>query len=204
MDDSIAPEAQWVYRVGMNQKSKFPVAAALGLAFLTGGLLPERGFADGGVVLEQSQAAGLTATIMASPFPLRAGPADFSVLLQAGGQPVLDAEVSMRWTSSGTGQEWLPPCCSMQTEGGSLQASRGHSGNRLLYSAIVPITSSGPGKLDVAISSQGETSYLTLDLDAAPAPAPILAYWPWLAMTPAAILLFGLHQRITSGRRQPL
>lgn len=167
-----------------------------------GGMSLPSALADGGVILASRDVGGMQATILGSPSPLRAGPADISILLQEDGVPVLDAEVTMRWTSLGAGQEWLPPCCSMKTEGAGLVAKRGHGRNQLLYSAILPLTSSGPGKLDLAITRGGEPLLLVLDLEVVPAPAPVLAYWPWLAMTPVAILLFSLHQHITASRRR--
>lgn len=152
---------------------------------------------DGGVLMGKEDWGSLRASVFASPAPLRAGPTDISVLLQADGKPVLAAVVSFRWTSLGSGKEWLPPCCSMSSDKEEIPAMLGHSGNRLLYSAMLPIKSSGPGRLDIQVEYEGQTHHASFELSAAPPPPASARYWPWLAMTPLAIAGFVLHQRLT-------
>lgn len=164
-------------------------------SILLASVLPSLVWADGGAVMATRNVEGMRVMIFASPTPLRAGPADISVFLEEAGQPVLDAEIALRWTSSGAGEKWLPPCCSMETDGAP--ASRNHSQNKLLYSAMLPIKSSGEGKLDLHIVRADQTLDLTFDAVAQPARPPVLAYLPWLAMTPIAVGLFALHQHIT-------
>jgi hypothetical protein len=152
---------------------------------------------DGGVLIGKEDWGNLRVSVFAAPAPLRAGPADLSVLLQSGTEPVLAAEVSFRWTSAGGGKEWLPPCCSMASDNEVMPAVLGHSGNRLLYSAMVPIKASGPGHLDIQVKYDGKTHHASFQLSAAPPPAASARYWPWLAMTPLAIAGFVVHQHLT-------
>ena len=152
--------------------------------------------ADGGAVIATSKESGLDITVFASPSPLRAGPADISVLVQKNGEPVLDAEVSVRWTATGQGEEWQPPCCSMKTDGRAVSATRGHSQNKFLYSAVLPITASGDGKLDVRIERGENEATLSAEVSALRAAPPAAAYWPWLAISPAAIAAFAVNQRL--------
>jgi len=152
---------------------------------------------DGGVLIGKQDWGSLQASVFGSPVPLRAGPADVSVLLQADGKPALTAIVSFRWTSLGGGKEWLPPCCSMSSDKEEIPAMLGHSGNRLLYSAMLPIKSSGDGRLDIQVEYEGQTHHASFELSAAPPPPASARYWPWLAMTPLAIVGFVLHQRIS-------
>ncbi len=157
-------------------------------------------WADGGVLVGKQEWGTLRASVFGSPSPLRAGPADISVLLQDDGKPALTAVVSFRWTSLGGGEEWLPPCCSMTTDKEVTPAALGHSGNRLLYSAMLPIKSSGPGHLDIQVEHDGQTHHASFELTAAPPPPASARYWPWLAITPLAIAGFVLHQQITRPR----
>ncbi len=154
-------------------------------------------FGDGGVLLGKTDWGSLRASVFGSPAPLLAGPADISVLLQDSGKPALNAAVTFRWTSLGGGKEWLPPCCSMATDKEVIPAVIGHSGNRLLYSAMLPIKSSGPGRLDIQVKYDGQTHHASFELSAAHPPSAPVRYWPWLAMTPLAIVGFVLHQRIS-------
>jgi hypothetical protein len=160
-------------------------------------------YGDGGVIVGRADWGDLNATVFASPAPLRAGPTDFSVLVQKQGQTELDAKVRLRWTSLGTETEWLPPCCSMKTDLGTVTAKRGHSGNQLLFGTVLAIPTSGPGKLDIEVEHAGEIRHASLELSAGKPPAAPTRYWPWLAITPLAILGFLLHQNITHHRLRP-
>lgn len=156
--------------------------------------------ADGGAVIAKEKVNGLNLTVFASPFPLRAGPADISVLVQDDkGQAILDATVGLGWTTSApaASTDWLPPCCSMATLLGQTPALRTHSQNKLLYGAILPIRSAGPSEISVTVSRDGKESSLTVPVTATPPRAPLLAYWPLLAFPPVAIGLFTLHQRLS-------
>jgi len=154
--------------------------------------------ADGGVILARQTINGLDLTVFASPVPLQAGPVDVSVLVQAAGETMLDAEVNVSWSpTSSASADWLPPCCSMTTNPDKIPATRSHSQNKFLYSAIVPIRSSGPSELVIRASSGGREALLSCDIITAPPRAPALAYWPFLALPPFAVAGFALHQRLS-------
>ncbi len=160
-------------------------------------------FADGGAIIARETINGLDLTVFASPFPLRAGPADVSVLVQdAKGKAVLDAAVEMSWTTTSSATaDWLPPCCSMGTAPGKTPALRTHSQNKLFYGAILPVRSAGPSEISVTVKTAGAEATLSIPVEVAPPRAPALAYWPLLALPPVAVGLFALHQRLS--RRRP-
>jgi hypothetical protein len=156
--------------------------------------------ADGGVVIARQSINGLDLTVFASPVPLHAGPLDVSVLVQDAntGETALDAAVNVSWSpTSSASPDWLPPCCSMTTNLDKIPAIRGHSQNKFLYSAIVPVSSSGPSELVIRATSGGREALLSCDIIAAPPRAPALAYWPFLALPPFAVAGFALHQRLS-------
>ena len=157
-------------------------------------------WADGGVIIAKETVNRLNLTVFASPVPLRAGPADVSVLVQdAKGRAVLDASVELAWTSANptAATDWLPPCCSMATAFGQTPALRTHSQNKLLYGALLPIRNAGASEISVTVKSPQGDARLTIPITAAPPRAPLLAYWPLLAFPPVAIGLFAVHQRLS-------
>ncbi|HEY5770689.1 MAG TPA: hypothetical protein VIS71_12665 [Terrimicrobium sp.] len=153
--------------------------------------------ADGGAILARQTINGLGLTVFASPAPLRAGPVDVSVLVQDGETSVLDATVEVAWLASpSSSPEWLPPCCSMETSAERIPAIRAHSNNRLLYSAIVPMKSSGPSKLTISVAQGDRKASLSCDIDVRPPLPPAVAFWRWLVFPPVAIAGFVLHQNL--------
>jgi hypothetical protein len=183
---------------------RLPVSASprlsLAASFLLVLLSLCHAWADGGAIIARETVNGLNLTVFASPAPLRAGPADVSVLVQdAQGRAVLDAAVELGWSSPmpASSSDWLPMCCSMATALGQTPALRTHSQNKLLYGAILPIRNAGESEISVSVKSpQGEAS-LTIPVNAAPPRAPLFAYWPLLAFPPVAIGLFAAHQRLS-------
>lgn len=165
------------------------------LAFL---LLPALAQADGGAIVAREKLDGMTATVFLAPVPLRAGPADVSVLLQdEGNRPVLNASVQTAWVRPAEGgEEWLPPCCSMSAAEGWQPATRGHSQNKLLYSAFVPIKNSGRSQLAFRIGREGKEQEFVVNLDAASPASPWTACWPFLAFPPVAIAGYALNRRL--------
>ncbi len=169
------------------------------MRFLLLMLFPGVLLADGGVILARETLNGLDVTVFASPIPLRAGPVDVSVLVQdaATQRALLDAEVHIAWSSvSSSSPEWMPPCCSMEKATDKIAATPAHSQNKLLYSAIVPVRSSGPSEFVVAVKTENREALLSCDVTAGPPRPPALAYWPWLALPPLAAAGFAMHQRI--------
>lgn len=161
-------------------------------------------FADGGAIIARETINGLDLTVFASPFPLRAGPVDVSVLVQdAKGKAVLDAAVELGWTTSSPAAptDWLPPCCSMGTALGKTPALRTHSQNKLLYGAILPVRSAGPSEISVTVKTAVTEASLAIPAQVSPPRAPALAYWPLFAFPPVAVGMFALHQRLARRSR---
>lgn len=161
--------------------------------------LTTQAWADGGAIISRQKVDNLDITVFASPAPLRAGPVDVSVLVQEAGSvaPVMDATVEVVWNGSPQAPvEWLPPCCSM----GALDrvsALRGHSQNKTLYSAIVPVKSAGPSQFSVRVQRGDVSAAISCDVQVQPPRSPILAYWPFLAFPPFFVAGFALHQRLS-------
>lgn len=161
-------------------------------------ILPGVLMADGGAILTRQTVNDLDITIFASPLPLRAGPVDVSVFVQEGKKAILDAEVEIAWSpSASSSPAWMPPCCSMEQSTDKIPATRAHSQNKLIYSAIVPVKSSGTSELVVRVKAPHREALLSTDITVGPPSSPALAYWPWLAFPPFAILGFALHQRLS-------
>lgn len=155
--------------------------------------------ADGGAILTRQTVDGLDITIFASPAPLRAGPTDVSVLVldPKTSQPVLDAAVDVTWAPPmEAANEWLPPCCQMMVAPTGIPAVRAHSQNKFLYSAMVPIKSSGESEITVRIKRDGQEIQVPTRVKVGPPAPPVVAYWPWLAFPFVGIAVFGLHQRL--------
>ncbi len=147
--------------------------------------------ADGGVVVGRHEEDSLQITVFAEPFPVRAGPVDFSVLLQNGQDPILDADVRLSLKQTGpSGEVYLAPCCSMQGANGSVAASRSHSGNKMLFSTIMTLPGSGTWELGVVVAREGKQQSFSVPLDVRPPLKPVQSWWPFLALLPAAILLY--------------
>jgi hypothetical protein len=164
-------------------------------------LFPGLLLADGGAILGRQTINGLGLTIFASPQPLRAGPVDVSVLVQDGKKAVLDAAVEIAWSpSSSSSPAWMPPCCSMDQNTDKIPATRAHSQNKLIYSAIVPVKASGASELIVRVKTADREALLSTDIMVGPPSPPALAYWPWLIFPPFAIAGFALHQRLSRRR----
>jgi len=162
-------------------------------------LLPVAAWADGGVILSQQTVGGIKLTLFGAPAPLRAGPVDVSLLVQEAGSkdPVLDATVDFTWKASASLQKaWMPPCCSMSAGTKGIPAPLGSGPNKLLYSAMVPISQGGPSQLIVHVNRSGQQATATVDITARPPEPPMITYWPWLAFPPLMILGFAVRQRL--------
>jgi len=141
--------------------------------------------ADGGAVVARAHEAGLLVTVFAAPVPLRAGPADVSVLVQDARDrsAVLDAEVFFEL--AGTGR-W--------------RADHAQATNRLLYAARLPIPSAGAWPLGVEVRADaGRAVSLTAELRAAEALPDVLRFWRWLLLPVLVVAVFLLHQRLREG-----
>ncbi len=162
--------------------------------------------ADGGAVLSQQITGPYRVTVFGSPSPLRAGPADLSVLVQdAGtGDPVLDRRITIEVTaaSPSPSEAWVPPCCSMKTPAGTIAATHAAAQNKLLYAANLLIPASGPHEITVLVDPAAPPVRVAAEVRP-PAP-PLEAYWAYLAFPPLAIFGFALNQRLRRRSSPPL
>jgi len=157
--------------------------------------------ADGGMPIGQSEADGLRITLFASPLPVRAGPMDAGVLVQEipSNRPAAGAEVrlSVRLVAGSTGRPVrMPAWCSTLAAGSDVLATSAHSANKLLVGAYLPLSEPGRWEVAVEVAHRGRVTRAVFPLDVAPPPPPLAAWWPFLAMVPAAIALYAWRARI--------
>ncbi|MFM8765912.1 MAG: hypothetical protein ACKOEZ_13925 [Spartobacteria bacterium] len=187
--------------------SSFATICCRGLLFLTlwfccAGISQ----ADGGRVLAEKTAGGYRVVLFGSPSPLRAGMADLSVFLEQAGKPspVLDAVVYFRLNklSRATPElAWRGSGC--VAPGQAVAATQGHSGNKLLYSAMLGIPEPGLWELGVSISQDGKRVDLPFELSIERALPPVLTWWPVVALMPLGILVY-LWRAYLLKKRRPL
>ncbi|MBM4265846.1 MAG: hypothetical protein FJ144_04420 [Deltaproteobacteria bacterium] len=156
------------------------VVAALGAA------VAAPSHADGGRVLLSEPLGASQVTVFLAPSPVRVGPADVTVLIQAGegGAAVLDARVELEMVPVLDGSP--PPT--------RLPALRGAATNQLLYGAQVDLFRPGAWRLRADVARGDESGSVETTFDVAPPAAPVTRYWPWLAIVPAVVAVFLLHQ----------
>jgi hypothetical protein len=163
--------------------------------------------ADGGAVLAQEKAGPWLVTLFGSPAPLRAGPADLSVMVQdaSTGAPVLAQRVSLKVQAAASpgSEAWVPPCCSMKKNVGVVEATHAAAQNKLLYAANLILPSSGAHDVIVRIGGDSPTSeLLTVPVKVEPPAPPLSHYWAWLAAPPLLVVVFGLNQRLRRRERR--
>ncbi len=147
-------------------------------------------WADGGTVRVRTQAGPFTVTVFTAPQPPAVGPVDVSVLVQdAGGAPVLDADVHVRLAG--------PDGVSVITR----DATRDVATNKLLYAAVADVPASGAWALAVDVRRGDAHGAVATAVPVGPAAPPWRALWAYLAFPPAGIALFALHQSLAKRRR---
>ncbi len=152
--------------------------------------------ADGGGVVASGRAGPLRASVLVSPTPLRAGPAEWSVLLQdAGGAPVLDAEVELELHRHGASGHHAHRV---------VAARREASTNRLLYSALVDLPEPGSWRVALRVTrgEHAQLGQLGFELPVGPATGRAVEHWRALLLPPVALGLFALHQWLSRGERR--
>ena len=148
-------------------------------------VLPQLSLADGGVVRTSQLAGPFVITVLSSPTPLRIGPADFSVLVQMRDSraPVLDADVALRLAPQHNDAPAI-----------TAAATRQAATNKLLYAALVELPIAGPWNLGAIVRHSSGSGEVVAEVIVEEPAAPLAAYWPYLFLPPAAVVLFALHQ----------
>ena len=152
-------------------------------------LLAARADGDGGAIQLRQADGPFLVTVFTAPTPLRAGPVDVSVLVQtrAGNDPVLDADVLVTLVSS-------------SGDGSAIRtaATRTQATNKLFYATAVNVPAEGSWELRATVRRGSDVANVGSSIAvAAPLPA-LLAYWPYLAFPPVAVVVFALHQWLRS------
>lgn len=146
-------------------------------------------FADGGVVRLKGEAGPFVVTLFSGE-PLRAGPADLSVLVQRreDGAAVLDAHVDLELEKPG-GEvvRWV--------------ASREQATNRLLQASTVDLDQEGRWKVRVAVRTVRGSGELAGEILVAAPQAPLARVWPLLAVPAAAVAWFVVLRWLRRRRR---
>ena len=162
--------------------------------------------ADGGTVIGQGRGEGMLVTVFAQPFPLRAGPVDFSILVQdeATRQPVLNATAGLRLKklSAPTPESaWTSPLCTMPGPDGRIPLTRSAANNKILYAAMPAVPEPGRWELSFDVIDGNRRATFSLKADAASPLGPWVAWWPALATLPAAIALYAWRAGLLRSRR---
>ena len=144
---------------------------------------------DGGLVRLSQTAGPFEITLFTAPTPLRAGPVDVSVLVQADHAPVLDAEVQVTLRAPGVERTAI--------------ATRAAATNKLLYAALLDVPEAGRWTLEAQVRVSERAATVSCEVDVAPPLPPVLVFWPYFALPAVVIALFALHQWLTRQAQTP-
>lgn len=150
--------------------------------------------ADSGTLLQRWETSGVAVFVFAAPTPLRAGPAEFEILVQdlQTGVPRLDGSVRLIFENaeaSSSAEAWVPPCCRQHVPNGTrweVSAAPSTHGNRLCFTA--PTIFPAAGKYRVTVQTNGAAGG-TAEIVVEPALPPVVEYWPLIGLP---FLLTGL------------
>lgn len=165
--------------------------------------------ADGGVVQFQKEIQGLRITLFSESSPLRAGPADLSILVQkaSNAEPILNANVTLQLIcekkNADAVADWRPLYCAMDGDSRNITLMPTHrqAGNKLLYATPAILPYSGLWSATVIISRNGTETTVSGTLDVQKPSDPWIAYLPYLMLPGFGIGLFALAQRARRDRK---
>jgi hypothetical protein len=148
-------------------------------------LLPSLAAADGGALRLSEVKNGYRVAVFTTPTPLRASPADVSVLVQeaATGEPASGLQVSI------TAQKHDGHCGEI-CHPATTQAAT----NKLYYAATFDLPEPGWYLVEVSIIGAKGPTNVGFDVEAAEPLPPALTVLPWVGWPFLAILLFFIHQ----------
>ncbi len=161
-------------------KALGPLAAVLML-----GMWATAALADGGTILLHQDAGAFTITLFAAPQPLRAGAADFSVMVQdrGSGEVLLDPVIDLTFAPEGAS----PP---QQT----VRLAKGLASNRLLQACTVHFSSAGKWRLTLLVRRGNDEARLSTVCFVEPDHSRSTLVWFYVLLPVAVILLFAIHQ----------
>jgi hypothetical protein len=112
------------------------------------------------------------------------------------GEVVMDAAVDLMFIPP-AGAKLSPNdvlCGPSPSQPGSIRALRAQAANKFFYGIPVVLRAAGDWQLRATIRQGGEKATVTCTLSVGRPPHPLRALWPYLALPPAAILLFAMNQ----------
>jgi hypothetical protein len=147
--------------------------------------------ADGGVLQWRERAGPFTVTVFTSPVPPRAGPVDFSVMLQtaSGDEVVLDAAISLVLTKAGEAD--FPG-----------EATHSLATDKLLYSVNLNPPVPGVWQLEVHVRGTAGNASTTKSIRLLEAESPVWNYWPYFAVVPVFVFSFVLNRHLKKSARR--
>jgi hypothetical protein len=147
--------------------------------------------ADGGTIRLSEQKGNYRITVFTSPTPLRAGPVDVSVLVQAAatGEPASEARVTVKALRRESSEVEL-----------YVPATKEAATNKLYYAATLNLPEPGWYLLEVAIGGALGEARVHFEVEAAEPLPPWRAVWPWVGWPVLVIVLFGVHQVLVRRR----
>jgi hypothetical protein len=168
----------------------------LAILMAGGGLLakvPAAWGHHGGVVQLTEKAGPFIVTVFTEPTPVRAGPAEISVMVQDGSnrRPVLDAEVTLHLRKRRSEEPQIVA-----------KATRQNATNKLMYAADVELPAAGEWQLRVMVHRGAVSTQIAGELMAAPPRIALVSLSPYLALLSVGFGLFALHRQLRR-RRAP-
>jgi hypothetical protein len=162
----------------------------LGLAILL--LCPAVAPADGGTLRFSKQVDGYRITLFTAPTALRAGPVDFSVLVQAADSdaPLLDVPVTVHAYPERDPQHRI---------GGPATAAA--ATNKLFRAIVLDLSEAGPWRVEVEVRGPARSVRVDTQLEAGPPLPSWIDLAPWIGWPAVAILLFVVHQGLVWRRK---
>jgi hypothetical protein len=156
-------------------------------------LCPARSWADGGVLCFSRPCGGYRITLFAAPAALRAGPVDFSVLVQTldTGAPVLDVPVSIHV---------FPERDPQRSSGGPATAAA--ATNKLFRAIQLDLSEPGRWHVEVVVHAPERAARAETELEVGPPLPSWIDLGLWIGWPAAAILLFAVHQCLWARRQQ--
>jgi hypothetical protein len=148
-------------------------------------LLPSPAAADGGAIRLSERKGNYRITVFTTPTPLRAGPADVSVLVQdaATGEPATGLQVTIKAQR-----------CSFSSDAEIHSATTEVATNKLYFASTFDLAEPGCYSLEVLVEGDLGEAEVAVELQVAEPPPKWLAIWPWAAWPIVAILFFSIHQ----------
>jgi hypothetical protein len=164
------------------------------VAFVLSSLIPHPSSlarAHQGAVRLCERAGDYQVAVFTLPTPLRAGPADVSVLVQdaATGECVPQAPVTIRLTARASGRVLEPP------------STCGTAGNKLFREAVFELPEAGWWDVEVSVDGPHGPACVQFPVEAGEAPPRWLDLWPWFGWPALAVALFALHRALVGRRR---